>query len=126
MSFRAFVMGIAAAPLLGALSFATGCSGASAEGKPVAAVGGAVKLQVTERGFEPHNVKVKRGEPVKLLVTRKTDQTCARELVLDEYGINVKLPLDTEVAIAFTPTKSGELTYGCSMDKMISGVITVE
>jgi plastocyanin domain-containing protein len=103
------------------------CSGARAGGGTEAvAKGGVVRLQVTDRGFEPGRVKVKRGEPLKLLVTRKTDETCAKELVLDEYGIHVKLPLNEEVAIAFTPTKSGELTYGCAMNKMISGVLAVE
>ncbi len=115
----AFALVCAGAGSLSACSGAKAGGGASAQ---AVAKDGVVRLQVTERGFEPDRVKVKRGEPLKLLVTRKTDATCAKELVLDEYAIHVKLPLDQEVAIAFTPTKSGELTSGCAMNTLISGV----
>jgi hypothetical protein len=30
------------------------------------------------------------------------------------------------VRVSFTPEKSGQLKFGCAMDKMISGTITVE
>lgn len=85
-----------------------------------------VAISVTEKGYEPSPVTLRKGEPVKLVVTRKTDQTCATELVMDEYNIDTKLPLNTPVEIAFTPTKSGELHYGCAMGKMISGTFVVE
>jgi plastocyanin domain-containing protein len=85
-----------------------------------------VEMSVTEKGFEPQNVRVKAGEPVTLVITRKTDATCATEIVIDEYGINTKLPLNTPVKVAFTPKKTGVLKYGCAMQKMIGGAIKVE
>jgi len=85
-----------------------------------------VEMSVTERGFEPQNVRVKKGEPVTLIITRKTNSTCATEVVIDEYAINTKLPLNTPVTVNFTPSKSGMLKYGCAMQKMIGGVIKVE
>ena len=66
-----------------------------------------------------------KGQPITLVVTRKTDETCATELTLPEYKIDKKLPLDQPVEISFTPEKAGELVYGCAMDHMISGVIQV-
>jgi plastocyanin domain-containing protein len=105
--------------------FGLGCTGAKA-GEPGKAPAGAIQMQVTEAGFVPNRIKVKKGQPVKLVITRKTDQTCAREIVIDEYKIHTKLPLDTAVTVAFTPDKSGELKYGCAMDKMISGVLVIE
>jgi plastocyanin domain-containing protein len=36
-----------------------------------------VKLQVTERGFEPNRIDVKPGTDVVLKVTRTTNNTCA-------------------------------------------------
>src|SRR4051794_15635790 len=74
-----------------------------------------VQLSVTEKGFEPSPVTLKKGEPVKLVVTRKTDQTCATEIVIPEYEIQKELPLGKPVEIAFTPKKSGEVAYGCGM-----------
>lgn len=85
-----------------------------------------VTLTVTEKGYEPSPVQLKKDEPVKLVVTRKTDQTCATEIVMKDYGINQPLPLNTPVEIAFTPNKTGTLTYGCAMGQMISGTFMVE
>jgi plastocyanin domain-containing protein len=127
--------------LVSALALVTACSSeqkkaaptaadppatATAPAEPALAPGNVVTLSVTENGFEPDRVRVKGGEPVKLVVTRKTDKTCATELVLPQHDINQKLPLGEPVEIAFTPEKSGELKYGCGMDQMISGVLLVE
>jgi plastocyanin domain-containing protein len=111
-----------------------GCSKSSSQEKaPEAAAaekreGGVrvVELAVTEKGYEPSPVSLKKGEPVKLVVTRKTDQTCATEVVMEGYDINTPLPLNQPVEIAFTPKESGELRYGCAMGKMISGAFMVE
>lgn len=85
-----------------------------------------ITLSVTEKGYEPTPITLKKDEPVKLVVTRTTDQTCATEVVMKEYNINTPLPLNTPVEIAFTPNKTGTLTYGCAMGQMISGVFMVE
>jgi plastocyanin len=84
-----------------------------------------VELTVTSKGFEPADVKVKAGQPVRLVVTRKTDKTCAKELILDDLGINQPLPLDTPVTVEFTPSEAGTLRYACAMDH-ISGIVTVQ
>ncbi len=84
-----------------------------------------VELTVTSRGFEPANVQVKAGHPVRLVVTRKTDKTCAKEIILDDLGINQPLPLDTPVTVEFTPSETGTLRYACAMDH-ISGLVTIQ
>ncbi len=83
-----------------------------------------VEMQVTEDGFVPAKIKANKGEKLRLVITRKTDRTCAREIVIKEAGINTPLPLDKTVTVEVTPKKSGELRYACGMD-MISGVIFV-
>jgi plastocyanin domain-containing protein len=103
-----------------------GLLAAACGSQPTQAQGGTIAMQVTEAGFVPDHLKVKKGQPVKLLITRKTDQTCAKEIVIDEYNVHAQLPLNKAVTVAFTPTKSGELKYGCGMNKMVSGVLTVE
>ncbi|MGN6107522.1 MAG: cupredoxin domain-containing protein [Kofleriaceae bacterium] len=87
-----------------------------------------VELTVTAKGFEPDKIKVAVGEPLTLVFTRKTDKTCAKNVVVqlgDGKTIKKDLPLDKPVEISATFTKSGELRYACSMD-MISGVIAVQ
>ena len=83
-----------------------------------------VEIAVTSEGFTPAAFKVKAGETVRLVVTRKTDKTCATEIVIPGYGINQKLPLDKAVTVELTPKASGEIKYACGMD-MITGVILV-
>jgi hypothetical protein len=83
-----------------------------------------VEMTVTQEGFEPSKVKALKGEKLRLVVTRKTDKTCATEIVIPGYGINQKLPLDKAVTVELTPKASGEIKYACGMD-MITGVILV-
>jgi plastocyanin domain-containing protein len=110
------------------IAFAVALSGASALAKgrdQKRAPEQLVAMEVTTEGFVPAQVKVKVGQPVKLVVTRKTDITCAKEIVIKDYGINKPLPLNQPVEVTFTPVKPGQVRYACGMD-MISGVIIVE
>jgi len=88
--------------------------------------GQTVQMKVTDKGFEPATVTVKKGEPVTLVITRTTEKTCATEIVIDDYGVNTKLPLNKAVTVSFTPNKAGDLQYGCAMGKMIGGVFKVQ
>ncbi len=58
-----------------------------------------VELSVTDKGFEPNNITVKKGEPLHLVVTRKTDHTCATSIDIKDAGIRKDLPLNQAVAI---------------------------
>jgi len=51
-----------------------------------------VDLFATERGFEPDRIDVRRGEPIRLVVTRTTDKTCATAIVIKDLGINAEKP----------------------------------
>src|SRR5215470_17451967 len=66
-------------------------------------------VEITEKGFEPSSLKLKAGAPAKVTFVRKTDATCAKEVVIKEYKIERKLPLNEPVTIEFTPRK-GEFT----------------
>ncbi len=93
--------------------------------KEVAKSARVVEIAVTSEGFVPAKVTVKKGEPVKLVVTRKTDQTCATEIVMKDFGVNQPLPLDKTVAVTVTPTKAGAYPYACGMGH-VTGVLEVE
>src|SRR4051812_20970693 len=101
---------LAAGLVLGATLYASMSPARAAE--PVAtAKPRVVELSVTQKGFEPDRVKVKKGEPLELRVTRKTDETCATELVMPDQKIKLALPLDKAVSVKLTPQKTGELKY---------------
>lgn len=84
-----------------------------------------IDIAVTSGGFEPERIEVKKGEPVRLVVTRKTDKTCATEIVIADAKIRKELPLNKPVEIEFTPQKTGKLRYACGMD-MVSGELVVQ
>ena len=108
-------------PASAALAKAKPDKGAAA--KPAAVQ--VIEMSVTEDGFVPAQVKVKAGQPVKLVITRKTDRTCAKEIVIKDFGVNRSLPLNQAVEVTFTPNKAGSFRYACGMD-MIAGVIIAE
>jgi plastocyanin domain-containing protein len=85
-----------------------------------------IALEVTDEGFVPAQVKVEAGKPVKLVVTRQTDETCAKELLIEGTTIKAALPLKTPVDIVWTPAKPGKVKFGCAMDMMLSGLLIVE
>jgi len=58
-----------------------------------------VEISVTDEGFVPSKVKAKKGEKVRLVVTRRTDSTCAKEIVVKDHGIKQPLPLDRPVKV---------------------------
>ena len=89
--------------------------------------GGPVRfeLAVTDTGFAPGRITVPAGVPVTLVVTRKTDQTCAKEIVFPEQGIRKPLPLNEAVEIALPALPKGEIQYVCGLD-MLKGIVVAE
>jgi plastocyanin domain-containing protein len=110
-----------------------GCGGGSktaqksgAPPAPVAATGAQeVHLTVTDAGFEPAEVTIAKDRPIVLTVTRKTDQTCAREIVFKDLDLKRDLPLNQEVRIELPARPAGTLNYACGMD-MIKGSLVVQ
>jgi plastocyanin domain-containing protein len=84
-----------------------------------------VELSVTADGFVPASFKVHAGHPVKLVVTRKVERTCATDIVIKDLKISAPLPLNKAVELTFTPTKPGKVRFACAME-MIAGEIVVE
>jgi plastocyanin domain-containing protein len=81
-------------------------------------------VEISSKGFEPDSLKLKAGAPAKVTFVRKTDETCAKEVVIKDYGIERKLPLNEPVTVEFTPRK-GEFTFACGMN-MVKGKLIVE
>jgi len=72
-----------------------------------------VEITVTAGGFVPNAVTVKRGERVRLVLLRRTDDTCAREFILDEFLVWKRLPLNEAVADTFTTGRTGAFGFRC-------------
>lgn len=91
--------------------------------KPAASVQTA-RILVTEKGYQPANVTLKRGVPARVTFVRTTDRTCGTEVLLPDYKITKALPLNKPVTVAFTPKKTGTFAFTCGM-KMMKGKVVV-
>lgn len=76
------------------------------------------RVEITEQGYQPYTLKLRRGVPARITFLRKTDATCAKEVIFKNYNINRALPLNKAVVVSFTPDKKGEFTFTCGMNMM--------
>ena len=84
----------------------------------------AASVAITENGFQPATLTLKRGVAARVTFTRKTDQTCATEIAIPRYGIRQALPLNQPVTVEFTP-EDGEAAFQCGMG-MLKGALVVQ
>ena len=127
-SAKFFHAAILAASLLACSKSGEAKGKATAKPAPAEAKDGKIAIVVTEKGFEPDGIKVKKGVPYTFTFTRKTDSTCATDVILQLGGgktIEKKLPLNQAVVVEASFADAGDLRYACAMD-MIKGVIHVE
>jgi plastocyanin len=96
------------------------------KGGPDGAVSGSrVVVELTTEGFVPSHIPAQAGKPITLAVTRKTDKTCAHEILIKGQPGKTDLPLGKEVEVTFTPKASGAVPFGCAMGMMVGGVLEV-
>lgn len=85
-----------------------------------------IKIEVTEKGFQPSSIDVKPNIPVILQITRTTDSTCATDVQIPIKKIKKDLPLNKMVTIEIGKLEKGEIKFGCGMNMMDSGMIHVK
>ena len=95
------------------------------QSRQVGQAAGEVHVDVTDKGFEPAEVKIPAGQAVTLVMTRKTDQTCATEVEFASLNQKYTLPLNQPVRIALPASPAGTLSYQCAMH-MLSGKVVVQ
>jgi plastocyanin domain-containing protein len=86
---------------------------------------GRIEVAITEEGFVPDHIAAKAGQPLVMAITRKTDKTCAKEILFHGQEGKTDLPLDKTVEVTYVPKQSGPVKFGCAMGMMIGGVIDV-
>ena len=77
-------------------------------------------------GFQPREVKLKKGEHVTLVFTRVTDDTCITAIDIPAEKVSkLELPLDQPVSVAIAPSKAGVEEFHCSAMGMGDGQLVV-
>ncbi|MCP3164940.1 cupredoxin domain-containing protein [Myxococcus sp. QH3KD-4-1] len=75
-------------------------------------------------GYQPSEVTLKQGVPVRLRFVRKDSGGCGDELLIPDFGIQRPLPGLSETVVAFTPDKVGTFPFTCGM-QMMKGMLVV-
>ena len=81
-------------------------------------------IAVTDKGFEPAETKIPRGQAATLVFTRKTEQTCATEVVFPALKQHHPLPLNVPVRVSLPASAEGTIDYVCGMN-MLGGKVMV-
>lgn len=101
---------------------------AAAAPAPAAAKAGAKEVQevtiVIAGGYQPSEVKLKKGVPARLRFVRKDTGGCAEQLLIPDFGVKQALPGLTETVVEFTPDKVGSFVFTCGM-QMMKGTLVV-
>lgn len=82
-----------------------------------------VKMKQLANGYSPNKFTIKKGIPVKWVITSEEPYSCASSIVISKMGISKKLARGENV-IEFTPKEAGALKFSCSMG-MFTGVFNV-
>jgi plastocyanin domain-containing protein len=90
------------------------------------ATGGVQEVRVVVRGgYQPSQVRVQAGTPVRLVFDRQEDSSCSEEIVIPDFGVRRFLPAQTQTSVEFTPTREGSHEFTCGMG-MLRGRLIVE
>ena len=83
-----------------------------------------VHMTQDSNGYSPYKFTIKKGIPVKWIITSDGSFSCAKSILMQQMNINTVLNTG-ENTFEFTPTEVGTLSFSCSMG-MYRGQFTVE
>lgn len=100
---------------------------AAGEHKQTAASGvppGAIRVRISDSGFEPARITAVAGKPVMLAFQREDAQNCANAVVFPELGIRRSLPAGDTVLVEIPSTQPREYYFVCGMN-MYRGALVI-
>jgi len=101
-------------------------AGRTAAAATSAAAGGPQEVTIGVRGgYDPAQVRVRKGLPVRLVFDRQETSGCSEEVVIPDFGIRRFLPAHEKTAVEFTPGRAGSYDFTCGMG-MLRGRLIVE
>ena len=82
-----------------------------------------IDMEVDRSGWEPNSFVLKKGIPTKWNINVKELTGCNNEIIVQDYGLDIKLKKGMNV-VEFTPDKKGTVQWSCWMG-MIPGSFVV-
>ena len=114
----------ATAAAQGAQPTTTTATAADHSAHATAATGTAdLQLTVDGTGYHPSSISAPAGKPVRLTITRTSDEGCGQQIVFPSLNIRRDLPLNQAVTVEFTMPASGSVAFTCGMDMMRGSIV---
>ncbi len=113
---------------LGAIAWINWYFFVAARTSATAAVGaeGVQELTIAVRGgYDPAEVHVRAGRPVRLVFDRQETSSCSEEVVIGALGVRRYLTAFERTPVEFTPSTPGTYDFTCGMG-MLHGKLVVE
>jgi plastocyanin domain-containing protein len=80
---------------------------------------------IVDGGYSPAVVKVKAGQPVRLVFDRRDSGSCSEEVVFPDFGVRKFLPTGAKTVVDITPPSPGRYEFTCGMS-MLRGALVAE
>lgn len=80
---------------------------------------------VVRGGYEPKRIRVRAGQPVRLVFDRQETNSCSEEVVFPDFGVRRFLPPFQKTAVELRPEHTGRFEFTCGMS-MLRGTLDVE
>ena len=80
---------------------------------------------VVDGGYSPSTVRVKAGQPVRLVFDRRDTGSCSEEVVFPDFGVRRFLPTGQKTPVDITPPEPGRYEFMCGMS-MLRGALVAE
>lgn len=78
---------------------------------------------IVSGGYSPEVILIHKGKTTKINFLRKDPSSCLEEVVLPDFKIKRKLPLNQKVTVEVTPQKIGEYRFACGMNMFYGKII---
>lgn len=99
-----------------------------AERRALAAVtrAGAQEVEIEVKGgYDPGVVRLRRGQPARLVFNRQETSPCSEEIVIPAFGVKQFLAPFKKTVVEITPNEAGTFDMTCGMS-MLHGKLVVE
>ena len=90
----------------------------------VAAASSEVTITV-KGGYDPAVIRVRSGQPVRLIFDRQETSSCSEEVVFPDFGIKRFLPAFEKTTVEVTAPRPGKYGFTCGMS-MLHGSLIAE
>jgi plastocyanin domain-containing protein len=78
---------------------------------------------IVDGGYSPAAIRVKAGQPVRLIFDRRDTGGCSEEVVFPDFGIRQFLPHGKKTVIEVTPPKAGRYEFTCGMSMLRGSLV---